>query len=121
VARSALAEQIAVDPNVRQSLRQIFMQNATVSTYPTAKGLQEVDSYHPARIVLSIEHKPLASFLQSRFLEIEKVFIFSLFLTLFFFCSHIFLSLPSDRLNVKACWTSRFRCRSRANVICLIV
>lgn len=45
-ARYAMAREIACDPHVRQSLRNTFYDHAKISTYPTPKGIKEIDRDH---------------------------------------------------------------------------
>lgn len=52
-ARYLLAQEIAYDPHVRQSLRSTYRGRAVVSTKPTPKGLQEITTEHMYRVCAS--------------------------------------------------------------------
>lgn len=71
-ARYALAQEIAVDPSVRQSLRITYESKVEISTTPTLKGKKDIDVFHPYKIVSRIERKPADKFLNDQFLLILK-------------------------------------------------
>lgn len=42
-----VAMQIAREPILRRSVREVFYERATISVHPTKKGLKEIDENHP--------------------------------------------------------------------------
>jgi len=70
--RTAIAMEIAHDPQVRQAVRQIYQEKAELSTFPTEKGRQTVDAFHPYRAVLRIDRKPISLCKDSKMLLILK-------------------------------------------------
>ena len=71
--RSYLAHQVALDPYVRESLREVYAERLTVSTFPTEeKGIEEITYWHRFRNVKRIDHMPV--------LEFEKSDLFALIL-----------------------------------------
>ncbi|KAL6060672.1 Transcription elongation factor SPT6 [Balamuthia mandrillaris] len=71
-ARHVLAQEIAVDPHVRQSLRNTYYERCFISTYPTAKGKKEIDESHIYSRVKRLDRKPAIEFRGTQFLEILK-------------------------------------------------
>jgi len=70
-ARYVLAREISCDPRVRQSLRNTFYERAEISTYPTHKGMKEIDHNHAYFNVKRLDKKPTAAFRDSaHFLQI---------------------------------------------------
>eukprot|EP01119_Soliformovum_irregulare_P007094 TRINITY_DN1949_c0_g1_i1.p1 TRINITY_DN1949_c0_g1~~TRINITY_DN1949_c0_g1_i1.p1 ORF type:complete len:1550 (+),score=544.67 TRINITY_DN1949_c0_g1_i1:1495-6144(+) len=70
------AQEIAYEPFVRQTVRTLYNEHVEVSTFPTEKG-KSVDAFHPYRLVLRLNKKPVAVFSADRnnpyqFLEILK-------------------------------------------------
>jgi transcription elongation factor SPT6 len=64
--RAFLARQIANDPYVRNSVRDIYTERLTVSTFPTEeKGIEEITYWHPFRNVKRLEKVPLSEFRHS--------------------------------------------------------
>ena len=50
-----LAQEIAFDPHVRQSLRSTYHERAVISTKPTAKGTKEITMEHMYRVSHRLE------------------------------------------------------------------
>lgn len=71
--RYILAQEIAHDPRVRQTLRVIYQDQAEISTQPTPRGKKELDPMHMLFGVKRLDRKPAKEFAGSlQFLEILK-------------------------------------------------
>ncbi|CAI9117820.1 OLC1v1019305C1 [Oldenlandia corymbosa var. corymbosa] len=71
-ARHMAAVEIFCEPSVRKHVRGIFMDNATVSTTPTAEGNTTIDSFHQFAGVKWLKDKPLTKFEDAQWLLIQK-------------------------------------------------
>ncbi|KAL7557706.1 hypothetical protein ACA910_018501 [Epithemia clementina (nom. ined.)] len=56
--RYVAALELASEPRVRKFMRQLFRQNALLTTRPTAKGLEELDAFHDYYGLHLIRNKP---------------------------------------------------------------
>ncbi|XP_018470699.1 transcription elongation factor SPT6 homolog isoform X1 [Raphanus sativus] len=71
-ARHMAAVEISCEPSVKKYVRGIYMENAVVSTSPTADGNGVIDSYHQFSGVKWLREKPLSKFEGSQWLLIQK-------------------------------------------------
>ncbi|CAI9099411.1 OLC1v1036228C1 [Oldenlandia corymbosa var. corymbosa] len=71
-ARHMAAVEICCEPSVRKHVRGMFMDNATVSTTPTAEGNTAIDSFHQFAGVKWLKNKPLTKFEDAQWLLIQK-------------------------------------------------
>ncbi len=58
-----LAQEIAGEPRILSRCRQIFRERATLSTFPTDLGKQEIDYFHPLYGIHYIHQKPVLELL----------------------------------------------------------
>ncbi|XP_076912331.1 transcription elongation factor SPT6 homolog [Bidens hawaiensis] len=71
-ARHMAAVEISCEPCVRRHVRSIFMDNAVVSTNPTADGNVSIDSRHQFAGIKWLKNKPLTKFNDAQWLLIQK-------------------------------------------------
>ncbi|KAJ0243006.1 Transcription elongation factor SPT6 [Hirschfeldia incana] len=71
-ARHMAAIEISCEPSVKKYVRGIYMENAVVSTSPTADGNGVIDSFHQFSGVKWLREKPLSKFEGSQWLLIQK-------------------------------------------------
>ncbi|XP_048603156.1 transcription elongation factor SPT6 homolog isoform X3 [Brassica napus] len=71
-ARHMAAVEISCEPSVKKYVRGIYMENAVVSTSPTADGNGVIDSFHQFSGVKWLREKPLSKFEGSQWLLIQK-------------------------------------------------
>ncbi|KAI3694464.1 hypothetical protein L1987_77429 [Smallanthus sonchifolius] len=71
-ARHMAAVEISCEPYVRRHVRSIFMDNAVVSTIPTADGNVLIDSHHQYSGIKWLKDKPLTKFDDAQWLLIQK-------------------------------------------------
>ncbi|KAL6525584.1 Transcription elongation factor spt6 [Orobanche hederae] len=71
-ARFMASVEISCEPCVRKHVRSIFMDNAVVSTSPTADGNTAIDSFHQFAGVKWLRDKPLTRFDDAQWLLIQK-------------------------------------------------
>nr|XP_043620517.1 transcription elongation factor SPT6 homolog [Erigeron canadensis] len=71
-ARHMAAVEISCEPCVRRHVRSIFMDNAVVSTSPTADGNLSIDSHHQFAGIKWLKDKPLTRFDDAQWLLIQK-------------------------------------------------
>ncbi len=76
ICRELLAHQVASDPYVRESIRAAYLENGSVSTHPTERGVEEIAYWHEYRDVKRLEGVPFKDFENSelfvRILRAEK-------------------------------------------------
>jgi transcription elongation factor SPT6 len=70
--RSFLAAELAAEPLVRKTLRDLYEINARLSTRPTAKGRELIDTFHHARVVKRLLDKPADNFAQDSYLQVVQ-------------------------------------------------
>ncbi|CAI5714752.1 unnamed protein product [Peronospora destructor] len=58
-ARHIAASKVAAEPNVRKRIRELYRQNAVLSTEATAKGREEVDEFHYCHGLQYIQKMPV--------------------------------------------------------------
>lgn len=90
-ARFLLSYEILHDPVVCKYLWEVYEKLATVSTRPTPKGREVIDTYHPYRGIRRTEGKPAFKFTDSEFLLMLKAEREGLIL--------ISLELPDEQKN----------------------
>ncbi|GJR37279.1 transcription elongation factor SPT6 [Tanacetum coccineum] len=71
-ARHMAAVEISCEPCVRRHVRSIFMDNAVVSTRPTADGRVSIDANHEFAGIKWLKDKPLTKFDDAQWLVIQK-------------------------------------------------
>ncbi|KAM0026592.1 putative tex-like protein, HTH domain superfamily [Helianthus debilis subsp. tardiflorus] len=71
-ARHMAAIEISCEPCVRRHVRSIFMDNAVVSTNPTADGNVSIDAHHQFAGIKWLKDKPLTKFDDAQWLLIQK-------------------------------------------------
>ncbi|WZZ06200.1 hypothetical protein YC2023_092121 [Brassica napus] len=71
-ARHMAAVEISCEPSVKKYVRGIYLENAVVSTSPTAEGNGIIDSYHQFAGVKWLREKPLSKFEGAQWLLIQK-------------------------------------------------
>ncbi|CAA7015126.1 unnamed protein product [Microthlaspi erraticum] len=71
-ARHMAAVEISCEPSVKKYVRGIYMENAVVSTSPTADGNGVIDSFHQFSGVKWLREKPLSKFEGAQWLLIQK-------------------------------------------------
>ncbi|KAI3742191.1 hypothetical protein L1987_59871 [Smallanthus sonchifolius] len=71
-ARHMVAVEISCEPCVRRHVRSIFMDNAVVSTNPTADGNVAIDSHHQFAGIKWLKDKPMTKFDDAQWLLIQK-------------------------------------------------
>ncbi|KAL8133543.1 hypothetical protein AgCh_008853 [Apium graveolens] len=71
-ARHMAAVEICCEPYVRKHVRSIYMDNAVVSTSPTADGNVAINTSHQYARIKWLREKPLAKFTDAQWLLIQK-------------------------------------------------
>ncbi|KAA3478359.1 transcription elongation factor SPT6-like [Gossypium australe] len=71
-ARHMAALEISCEPSVKIYVRNIYMENAVVSTSPTPDGKIAIDSFHQFAGVKWLREKPLSKFEDAQWLLIQK-------------------------------------------------
>ncbi|KAB2026375.1 hypothetical protein ES319_D06G214500v1 [Gossypium barbadense] len=71
-ARHMAALEISCEPSVKKYVRNVYMENAVVSTSPTPDGKIAIDSFHQFAGVRWLREKPLSKFEDAQWLLIQK-------------------------------------------------
>ncbi|GKV32699.1 hypothetical protein SLEP1_g41286 [Rubroshorea leprosula] len=71
-ARHMAAVEISCEPSIKKYVRSLYMENAVVSTSPTADGNAAIDSFHQFSGVKWLREKPLSEFGDTQWLLIQK-------------------------------------------------
>ncbi|MBA0867759.1 hypothetical protein Goshw_003738 [Gossypium schwendimanii] len=71
-ARHMAALEISCEPSVKKYVRNVYMENAVVSTSPTPDGKIAIDSFHQFAGVKWLREKPLSKFEDAQWLLIQK-------------------------------------------------
>ena len=74
VVRAAVymvATQLAKEPLVRQTIREVFQEKATLSSKPTQKGLKEIGEDHDLFTMKYIKDKPIKEIKDEEFLKLQ--------------------------------------------------
>ena len=67
-----ISEELAAQPPVNRILRDYYTQHAMVTTTPTDLGLKELDIFHPSFRIKRITSKPIASFVDDMWIDIQN-------------------------------------------------
>ena len=71
-ATNMVGRQIAVDPSVRKTVRQVFYERAKVWARPTKRGAKEIDESHYCYSMKYLKDKPISSFVDEQFLLLHQ-------------------------------------------------
>jgi len=66
-----VATQIAKEPLVRQTVREIFQERATISVRPTLKGVKEIGEDHEIYTMKYLKDKPIKEFVDEQFVQLQ--------------------------------------------------
>jgi len=66
-----MGRQLACDPLVRKTVRQVFYERAKVTSRPTKKGMKEIDESHSCYPMKYLKNKPISSFSGEQFLQLN--------------------------------------------------
>ena len=66
-----VATQIAREPLVRQTIREIFQERATISVKPTQKGIKDINEDHEIFTMKYLKDKPIKEFKDEEFLKLQ--------------------------------------------------
>lgn len=69
-AKFVVARQIARDPSLRKSVREIFYERAKISVQPTKQGLKEIDENHSCFGLKYLRNKPVRDLVGEQFLKL---------------------------------------------------
>lgn len=69
--RFVVARQIAREPVLRKSVREIFYERAKISVRPTKKGLKEIDEFHSCYAIKYLKEKPVSELTGDEFLRLK--------------------------------------------------
>lgn len=69
-AQLMVAIQLAREPLVRKSVRDMYMERAKLSVRPTKKGIKEIDENHPIYSMKYLKDKPVRDFVGDQFLKL---------------------------------------------------
>lgn len=70
-AKFVVARQIAREPLLRKSVREIFYERAKVCVRPTKKGLKEIDEFHPCFTIKYLKDKPVRELCGDEYLKLS--------------------------------------------------
>ena len=70
-SRFVVARQIAREPLLRKSVREIFYERAKISIRPTKKGLKEIDEFHNCYSIKYLKNKPVRELVGDEFLRLK--------------------------------------------------
>ncbi|XP_015435496.1 PREDICTED: transcription elongation factor SPT6-like [Dufourea novaeangliae] len=65
-----VAIQLAHEPLVRKSVREMYMERAKLSVKPTKKGIKEIDESHPLYVLKYIKDKPVRDLVGDQYLKL---------------------------------------------------
>ena len=66
-----MATQLAREPLVRQTVREVFQERATISCRPTAKGVKDIDDNNEIYQMKYLKDKPVRDFKDEDFLKLQ--------------------------------------------------
>lgn len=69
-AKFIVARQLARDPSLRKSVREIFFERAKISVRPTKKGQKEIDENHTCYTMKYLKDKPVSDLVGDQFLRL---------------------------------------------------
>ena len=67
-----VATQLAREPLVRQTVREIFQERATISVRPTSKGIKDIGEDHEIFTMKYLKDKPIKDFKDEEFLKLSN-------------------------------------------------
>lgn len=70
-AKFVVARQIAREPMLRKSVREIFFERAKISVRPTKKGIKEIDEFHPCATIKYLRDKPVRELKHDEYLKLK--------------------------------------------------
>lgn len=70
-AKFVVARQLAREPLLRKTVREIFYERAKVCVRPTKKGLKEIDEFHPCFTLKYLKNKPVSTFKNDEYLRLK--------------------------------------------------
>ncbi|KAG5681165.1 hypothetical protein PVAND_010625 [Polypedilum vanderplanki] len=70
-AKFVVARQIAREPLLRKTVREIFYERAKVCVRPTKKGLKEIDEFHACYTLKYLKDKPVNTFKNDEYLRLK--------------------------------------------------
>lgn len=70
-AKFVVARQIAREPLLRKSVREIFYERAKISVRPTKKGMKEIDEFHSCYMIKYLKNKPVSEITGDEFLRLK--------------------------------------------------
>lgn len=70
-ARFVVARQIAREPVLRKSVREIYYERAKISVRPTKKGMKEIDEFHSCYKIKYLKSKPVREITGDEFLKLK--------------------------------------------------
>lgn len=71
-ATNMVGRQIASDPAVRKTVRQVFYERAKVWAKPTKRGAKEIDESHYVYTMKYLKDKPISSFVDEQFMLLHN-------------------------------------------------
>lgn len=69
-AQLMVAIQLAREPLVRKTIRDMYTERAKLSVCPTKKGVKEIDENHPVYTMKYLKNKPVRDFIGDQFLKL---------------------------------------------------
>ncbi|XP_066596697.1 transcription elongation factor SPT6 isoform X2 [Prorops nasuta] len=69
-AQLMVAIQLAREPLVRKSVREMYMERAKISVKPTKKGIKEIDENHPVYALKYLKDKPVRDLIGDQFVKL---------------------------------------------------
>ena len=69
-AQLMVAIQLAREPLVRKTVRDMYMERAKISVKPTKRGIKEIDENHPVYSMKYLKNKPVRDFVGEQFLKL---------------------------------------------------
>lgn len=70
-SKFVVARQIAREPLLRKSVREIFYERAKISVRPTKKGIKEIDEFHACFKIKYLKDKPVRELVNDEFLKLK--------------------------------------------------
>ena len=69
-SQTMVAIQLAREPLLRKSVREIYMERAKINVRPTKKGIKEIDESHPIYSMKYLKNKPVRQLIGDQFLKL---------------------------------------------------
>lgn len=70
-ARFVVARQIAREPLLRKSVRELYYERAKITVRPTKKGMKEIDEFHSCYTIKYLKSKPVRELVGDEFLRLK--------------------------------------------------